>query len=122
MGGYMQSADLLFKETVQTIIQDRTALLRIYLWNMLKLVFWYVLPYLILIENHPKIDFLLTISFISFAVVLSGLFLRLLVLVPLNLSICYYSDQLLEQLTQFLRFYCIVSVPLSCHFSMDLCM
>ena len=56
-GGYMQSADLLFKETVQTIIQDRTALLRIYLWNMLKLVFWYVLPYLILIENHPKIDF-----------------------------------------------------------------
>ncbi len=60
------------RETVQTIIQDRTALLRIYLWNMLKLVFWYVLPYLILIENHPKIDFLLTISFISFAVVLSG--------------------------------------------------
>ena len=56
------------RETVQTIIQDRTALLRIYLWNMLKLVFWYV----ILIENHPKIDFLLTISFISFAVVLSG--------------------------------------------------
>ena len=46
--------------------------MRIYLWNMLKLVFWYVLPYLILIENHPKIDFLLTISFISFAVVLSG--------------------------------------------------
>ncbi|WP_316479533.1 transposase, partial [Enterococcus faecium] len=31
------------RETVQTIIQDRTALLRIYLWNMLKLVFWYVL-------------------------------------------------------------------------------
>ena len=39
------------RETVQTIIQDRTALLRIYLWNMLKLVFWYVLPYLILIEK-----------------------------------------------------------------------
>ena len=71
MGGYMQSADLLM-ETVQTIIQDRTALLRIYLWNMLKLVFWYVLPYLILIENHPKIDFLLTISFISFCSAFRG--------------------------------------------------
>ncbi|WP_165006051.1 MULTISPECIES: lysylphosphatidylglycerol synthase transmembrane domain-containing protein [unclassified Enterococcus] len=60
------------RETVQTIVQDRTALLRIYLWNMIKLVFWYVLPYLILIENHPRIDFLLTFSFISFSVVLSG--------------------------------------------------
>ena len=30
------------RETVQTIVKDRTALLRIYFWNMLKLLFWYV--------------------------------------------------------------------------------
>lgn len=60
------------RETVQTIIKDPTALLRIYFWNMLKLIFWYIMPYLFLIENHPDLDFLLTFSFISFAVVLSG--------------------------------------------------
>lgn len=30
------------------------------------------MPYLFLVENHPHLDFLLTFSFISFAVVLSG--------------------------------------------------
>ena len=60
------------RETVQMIVKDRTALLRIYFWNMLKLLFWYVMPYIFLVENHPNIDFLLTFSFISFAVVLSG--------------------------------------------------
>lgn len=60
------------RETVQTFIQDRTALIRIYCWNLLKLLCWYVMPYLFLVENHPHLDFLLTFSFISFAVVLSG--------------------------------------------------
>jgi len=60
------------RETVNSILQDRTAFVRIYLWNLLKMVPWYVIPYVILVNNHPDIDFLLTFSFISFAVVLSG--------------------------------------------------
>ena len=60
------------RETVNAIITDRTAFLRIYLWNLLKMLPWYVIPYVILVVQHPEIDFLLTLSFISFAVVLSG--------------------------------------------------
>lgn len=52
-------------------------LLCIYLWNMLKFVFWYVFFYLILIENYFKIDFLLIILFISFVVVFLGVIFML---------------------------------------------
>ncbi|MFD2306215.1 lysylphosphatidylglycerol synthase transmembrane domain-containing protein [Enterococcus termitis] len=62
------------RETVQTIIKDRSALLRIFGWNVGKLLFWYVIPYVVLVENHPNIDFLLVVSFTSFAVILSGVF------------------------------------------------
>lgn len=60
------------RETVQTIVKDRTALGWIYFWNLVKLLFWYIIPYLTLVENHPSVDFLLTFSFVSFAVVLAG--------------------------------------------------
>jgi uncharacterized protein (TIRG00374 family) len=60
------------RETVNAILHDRTAFLRIYFWNVLKLAAWYVIPYVVLAPNHPDIDFLLTLSFVSFAVILSG--------------------------------------------------
>jgi uncharacterized protein (TIRG00374 family) len=60
------------RETVQTIMQDRSALLRIFGWNVAKLLFWYIIPYVILVVQHPDIDFLLVVSFTSFAVILSG--------------------------------------------------
>ena len=48
------------RAAVQTITQDRSALLRIFSWNVFKLLFWYI------------IDLLLVMSFTSFAVILSG--------------------------------------------------
>ncbi len=62
------------RETVQTITKDRSAMIRIFCWNVAKLLFWYVIPYVVLIENHPNIDFLLVLSFTSFSVILSGVF------------------------------------------------
>lgn len=62
------------RETVQTITKDRSALIRIFLWNICKLFFWYVIPYIVLVVKHPDIDFLLVLSFTSFAVILSGVF------------------------------------------------
>ncbi|MBP2099924.1 lysylphosphatidylglycerol synthase transmembrane domain-containing protein [Enterococcus rivorum] len=62
------------RETVQTITKDRSALSRIFIWNICKLFFWYVIPYIVLVVNHPEIDFLLVLSFTSFAVILSGVF------------------------------------------------
>lgn len=62
------------RETVQTITKDRSAMFRIFCWNVAKLLFWYVIPYVVLVENHPTIDFLLVVSFTSFAVILSGVF------------------------------------------------
>ena len=60
------------RAAVQTITQDRSALLRIFSWNVFKLLFWYIIPYIVLVENHPNIDLLLVMSFTSFAVILSG--------------------------------------------------
>lgn len=101
------------RETVQTIVKDRTALLRIYFWNMVKLIFWYIMPYLFLVENHPTIDFLLTFSFISFAVVLSGViptpagigsfeFVYLLLFRPLVGTVDAVSSLLLYRFSSFI--------------------
>lgn len=62
------------RETVLTITKDRSAAIRIFGWNVTKLLFWYVIPYVVLVQEHPKIDFLLVLSFTSFAVILSGVF------------------------------------------------
>lgn len=62
------------RETVLTIMKDRSAMIGIFGWNVLKLIFWYTIPYFVLLENHPTIDFLLVVSFTSFAVILSGIF------------------------------------------------
>lgn len=101
------------RETVQRIIKDRTALWRIYFWNMLKLIFWYIMPYIFLVENHPNIDFLLTFSFISFAVVLSGVlptpagigsfeFVYLLLFKPLVGTVDAVSSLLLYRFSSFI--------------------
>lgn len=60
------------RETVKDILKDRTALLRIFVLNIAKLAIWYVIPYVALVGNHSDIDFLLTVSFTSFSVILSG--------------------------------------------------
>lgn len=101
------------RETVQMIVKDRTALWRIYFWNMLKLLFWYVMPYIFLIENHPNIDFLLSFSFISFSVVLSGViptpagigsfeFVYLLLFKPLVGTVDAVSSLLLYRFSSFI--------------------
>ncbi|KAF1298682.1 hypothetical protein BAU15_11185 [Enterococcus sp. JM4C] len=60
------------RETVRTIMLDRTAVWRIYSWNVLKLALWYIIPYFVLMNNHPSLDFLQAFSFTSFAVILAG--------------------------------------------------
>lgn len=101
------------RETVNAIITDRTAFLRIYLWNLLKMLPWYVIPYVILVVQHPEIDFLLTLSFISFAVVLSGViptpagigsfeFIYMLLFGPLVGTVDAASSMLLYRLAKFI--------------------
>ncbi|MGX7172565.1 lysylphosphatidylglycerol synthase transmembrane domain-containing protein [Enterococcus ratti] len=101
------------RETVQAIVNDQTALLRIYFWNMVKLIFWYVLPYIFLVENHSNLDFLLTFSFVSFAVVLSGVvptpagigsfeFIYLLLFKPLVGTVDAVSSLLLYRFSSFI--------------------
>ncbi len=74
------------------------------------------MPYIFFVENHPNIDFLLTFSFISFAVVLSGViptpagigsfeFVYLLLFKPLVGTVDAVSS------------FSIVSVHLFCHLS-----
>jgi len=60
------------RETVYSILKDRTALFRIYLLNLLKLSMWYLLPFVILRKGHPEVSFPLFFAMISFTLVLSG--------------------------------------------------
>lgn len=57
---------------VNGILQERPRIFKIFLLNLLKMAIWYVLPYFLLVENHPSLDFLLTFSLISFTVILAG--------------------------------------------------
>lgn len=60
------------REAVNSVLQDRTKIIRIYLLNLAKLAMWYLIPYVALVENHPNLDFLLSFSLISFTVILAG--------------------------------------------------
>ena len=71
------------------------------------------MPYIFLVENHPNIDFLLTFSFISFAVVLSGViptpagigsfeFVYLLLFKPLVGTVDAVSSLLLYRFSSFI--------------------
>ena len=73
------------RAAVQTITQDRSALLRIFSWNVFKLLFWYIIPYIVLVENHPNIDLLLVMSLPVLLLFFQELFRHLLALVHLNL-------------------------------------
>ncbi|MGX7124389.1 lysylphosphatidylglycerol synthase transmembrane domain-containing protein [Enterococcus viikkiensis] len=57
---------------IKTFIRDRRAVLRVICSNMGKLVVWYLLPYFILVQDYPEIDFFLTVALISFTVILGG--------------------------------------------------
>lgn len=59
------------RDTVLTIIKDRVLMWRIIGLNILKLFFWFVIPYVVLSEHH-QMDLLLTISFTAFTVILAG--------------------------------------------------
>ncbi|MGX7162757.1 lysylphosphatidylglycerol synthase transmembrane domain-containing protein [Enterococcus massiliensis] len=60
------------RETMYRVLKDRTAMLRIYLWNLIKLIAWYLIPYVVLVNGHPELDFLLSFALISFTVILAG--------------------------------------------------
>ncbi|WP_373852594.1 lysylphosphatidylglycerol synthase transmembrane domain-containing protein [Tetragenococcus halophilus] len=57
---------------MQSVLNDRTSLLKIYLFNLLKVGAWYVIPFVCLQEEFNDIDFFLTFALISFTLVVSG--------------------------------------------------
>lgn len=57
---------------IQAFIRDRNSVIRVFFSNMAKLVVWYVLPFFILVQDHPDIDIWLTIALISFTVIIGG--------------------------------------------------
>lgn len=60
------------REAIQTFIHDRNAVIRVFCSNMAKLAVWYSIPFFILVHDHPQIDLLLTVSLISFSVIIGG--------------------------------------------------
>lgn len=60
------------RETMYSVLHNRTAVVKIYGLNLIKIAMWYMIPYVCLITIHPDLDFLLVFSLISFTVVLAG--------------------------------------------------
>lgn len=60
------------REAVDSILLERPLIFRIYLLNLLKVVFWFVIPYLVLASEHPELNFFLAFGLTSFAVILAG--------------------------------------------------
>ncbi len=60
------------REAVDSILQVRPLIYRIYFLNMLKVAFWFVIPYLVLRGDHPQLGFFLSFGLTSFAVILAG--------------------------------------------------
>ncbi|MGC6767062.1 lysylphosphatidylglycerol synthase transmembrane domain-containing protein [Enterococcus sp. LJL51] len=100
------------RDTMQTIVKDRSAVLRIFVWNAAKVFIWLVIPYVALVEAHPLIDFIQTWAFTSFAIVLSGViptpagigsfeFVYLLLFKPLVGTVDAVSSLLLYRFSSF---------------------
>ncbi|WP_086349366.1 lysylphosphatidylglycerol synthase transmembrane domain-containing protein [Candidatus Enterococcus clewellii] len=100
------------RDTVQTIIKDRSALIRIFLWNVAKVFIWLLIPYVALVEQHTTIDLLQVLSFTSFSIVLAGViptpagigsfeFVYLLLFKPLVGTVDAVSSLLLYRFSSF---------------------
>lgn len=59
-------------EAMQSVLKNKASILKIYLFNLLKVGAWYTIPYVCLREETSNIDFFLTFALISFTLVLSG--------------------------------------------------
>lgn len=60
------------REAVDSILQVRPLIYRIYFLNMLKVMFWFVIPAIVLMGDHPQLNFFLSFGLTSFAVILAG--------------------------------------------------
>lgn len=60
------------REAVDSILQERPLIFRIYLVNLLKLVFWFTIPYFVMIQSHPELNFFQCFGLVCFAVILAG--------------------------------------------------
>ena len=60
------------RETMQRVLEDRSAMLRIFVWNVAKVLIWLFIPYVALVQGHPSLDLLQTLSYTAFSIVLAG--------------------------------------------------
>ncbi len=60
-------------EAMQTVFKNKMTILKIYLFNLLKVGAWYAIPYICLQEETDHLNFFLTFALISFTLVLSGI-------------------------------------------------
>ena len=60
------------REAVDSILQERPLIFRIYLVNLLKLVFWFTIPYFVMVQSHPELNFFQCFGLVCFAVILAG--------------------------------------------------
>lgn len=60
------------RRTLHEVMEDISVLIEIYLWSLVKILVWFIIPYICLIQEHPNLNFFLTISLISFVTIISG--------------------------------------------------
>ncbi|HLQ40216.1 MAG TPA: flippase-like domain-containing protein [Tetragenococcus sp.] len=57
---------------MRSVLKNRSSLLKIYAFSLLKVAIWYVIPYVCLMDEVDSLNFFLTFSLISFTLALAG--------------------------------------------------
>lgn len=60
------------RRTLHEMMENKSVLFEIYFWSLAKVLVWFIIPYVCLVNNHPNLNFFVTIALISFVTVIAG--------------------------------------------------
>lgn len=60
------------REVTLNLVKDSTRFKKLLGWNLVKLSFWLVIPYVVLVWKHPELGFWRSLFYTAFAIILAG--------------------------------------------------
>lgn len=61
------------REAIFTIFQDVPKFIRAYMFSVIKLIVWYLIPYLCLVGDYPELSLSVTFFLVGYATIIAGL-------------------------------------------------
>lgn len=60
------------RKMLHEMMGNKSVLFKVYFWSLVRILVWFIIPYVCLRDNHPDLNFFLTVSLISFITVIAG--------------------------------------------------